>query len=144
MAKTTVSHPNTHSTQARTNMASKAIAKIIEASLDTRDSHRMISALLDGISDYCHSKDTQRTFAYMLEAYSRMYSLLPEIKANVRAAIRRIASQIPKNPAKSQELALELFKASCHLSEMQEQIQKQILNAIPEPQTSTQHKGDLP
>jgi hypothetical protein len=125
-------------------MASNAIAKIVEASLETRDSHKMVSALLDGISDYCHNEDAQRTFAYMLEAYGRMYSLLPEIKTSVRTAIRRIASQIPKDPAKSQELALELFKASVCLSEMQERIQKRILGTIPEPQTSTPHKGDLP
>jgi hypothetical protein len=125
-------------------MASNAIANIIEASLETRDSHKMVSALLDGIVDYCHNEDARRAFAYMLEAYGRMYSLLPEIKNSVKAAIRRIASQIPKNPSKSQELALELFKASCCLSEMQERIQKRILDTIPEPQTPTPHKGDLP
>jgi hypothetical protein len=124
-------------------MVSNAITKIIKASLEARDSHRMVSALLDGITDYYHSEESQRAFAYMLEAYSRMYSLLPEIKSSVKAAIRRIASQIPKDPAKSQELALELFKASCCLSEMQERIQKRVLNTIPEPQTSTPHKGDL-
>lgn len=112
-------------------MMQHALEPVIAASLDARDPQKLVNALLQGISDYKYSEDAQKALQYMLEAYQRMLSLLPDIETSIRLAIRMIARRVPKDQYQSRKLALELNNATRCLSELKERVQKRVLDNLP-------------
>jgi hypothetical protein len=112
-------------------MMQHALEPVIAASLDTREPQKLVDALLQGISDYTYSEDAQKALQYMLEAYQRMLSLLPDIETSIRLAIRMIARRVPKDQHQSRKLALELNNATRCLSELKERVQKRVLDNLP-------------
>jgi hypothetical protein len=121
---------NTNPTQRRPSMMHHALESVIAASLDTREPQKLVNALMQGLSDYQYSKDAQKALQYMLEAYQRMLSTLPDIETSIRLAVRLIARRVPKDQYQSRKLALELNNATRCLLELKERLQKRVLDNL--------------
>jgi hypothetical protein len=111
-------------------MMQHSLEPVIAASLDNREPQKLVNALMQGMADYQHSEDAQKALQYMLEAYQRMLSTLPDIETSIRLAIRLIARRVPKNQYQSRKLALELNNATRCLSELKERVQNRVLNNL--------------
>jgi hypothetical protein len=111
-------------------MMQHALEPVIAASMDTREPQKLVNALMQGLADYQYSEDAQKALQYMLEAYQRMLSTLPDIETIIRLSIRLIARRVPKDQYQSRKLALELNNATRCLLELKERVQNRVLNNL--------------